>query len=102
MYNSTQAVLLEHLVRLQQHLPPALLQLPPADVCHDAGTILQFYQQHLSAALSQPDLCAKALQSLQCIGNCLALLKLLSVQQATADTPLFMQVRCMFHTLSTM
>eukprot|EP00775_Hariotina_reticulata_P008815 gene8815-8994_t len=76
----------------QQHLPPALLQLPPADVNHDARTALRYYQQHLSAALSQPGLCAKALQTLQCIGNCLALLQLLSIQQATAATPLFMQV----------
>jgi fucose 4-O-acetylase-like acetyltransferase len=93
-----QVLLLEELLSLQQQLPPSLLQMPPAEECHSAGTVLQFYQQQLSNALEDHAACAGALGSLQRIGNCLALLHLVSVQQAVQATPQFMQVSCRHHT----
>lgn len=88
-----QASLLEELLSLQQQLPPSLLQLPSAEDHHSAGAVLQFYQQQLSSALQDHATCAAALGSLQRIGNCLALLHLLSIQQAVWATPQFMQVQ---------
>lgn len=87
-----QASLLEELLSLQQQLPPTLLQLPSAEEYHSAGAVLQFYQQQLSNALNDHAACAAALGSLQRIGNCLALLHMLSIQQAVLATPQFMQV----------
>ncbi|WIA35431.1 hypothetical protein OEZ86_003873 [Tetradesmus obliquus] len=88
-----QGCLLDQLQVMQQQLPPALLQLPPAERYHSAGTVLQFYQQQLSSALSDPDgSCSAALACLQRIGNCLALLHLLTMQQSVQATPAFMQV----------
>lgn len=88
-----QGCLLDKLQVMQQQLPPALLQLPPAERYHSAGTVLQFYQQQLSSALSDPDgSCSAALACLQRIGNCLALLHLLTMQQSVQATPAFMQV----------
>jgi hypothetical protein len=87
-----QASLLEELLSLQQQLPPSLLQLPSAEDHHSAGAVLQFYQQQLSSVLQDHAGCAAALGSLQRIGNCLALLHLLSIQQAVWATPQFMQV----------
>eukprot|EP00879_Flechtneria_rotunda_P019060 GHRR01020012.1.p1 GENE.GHRR01020012.1~~GHRR01020012.1.p1 ORF type:complete len:927 (+),score=417.61 GHRR01020012.1:1527-4307(+) len=78
--------------QLQRRLPSSLQQLPPADQCHDAGAVLQFYQQSLSAALSDPMACSAALGSLQRFGNCLGLLHLMSVQLSAHATPVFMQV----------
>ncbi len=92
MISLLQASLLEGLLLLQQQLPPSLLQLPPAEEYHSAGAVLQFYQQQLSNALDNHGACAAALGSLQRIGNCLALLHLLSIQQAVQATPQFMQV----------
>jgi hypothetical protein len=89
-----QVVLLEELLSLQQQLPPSLLQMPPAEECHSAGAVLRFYQQQLSNALEDHAACAGALGSLQRIGNCLALLHLVSLQQAVQATPQFMQVGC--------
>jgi hypothetical protein len=88
-----QGFLLDQLQMMQQQLPSALLQLPPAERCHSAGAVLQFYQQQLSSALSDPDgTCSAALACLQRIGNCLALLHLLTMQQSVQATPVFMQV----------
>ena len=88
-----QVLLVEELLSLQQQLPPSLLQMPPAEQCHSAGEVLQFYQAQLSNALEDHAACAAALASLQRIGNCLALLHLVSMQQAVQATPTFMQVR---------
>lgn len=93
MFCGSQNLLLAELLSLQQQLPPSLLQLPPAEQCSSAGAVLQFYQQQLSNALDDHRACAAALGGLQRIGNCLALLYLLSAQQATEATPTFMQVR---------
>jgi hypothetical protein len=87
----SQDKLLPELARLQQRLPHSLLQLPPAEQCHSAPAVLQFYQHQLSGALDD-GACAAALGGLQRIGSCLALLHLLSVQQAVQATPTFMQV----------
>ncbi|KAF6264137.1 hypothetical protein COO60DRAFT_220743 [Scenedesmus sp. NREL 46B-D3] len=88
-----QGFLLEQLQMMQQQLPPALLQLPPAERYHTAGAVLQFYQQHLSSTLGDSDgACSAALACLQRIGNCLALLHLLTMQQSVQATPAFMQV----------
>lgn len=86
-----QVTLLEQLQQLQQQLPPAFLQLPPAEHCHDAGSVLQFYQGHLASATSDTAGCRAALGSLQRIGNCLALLHLMALQQSVQATPVFMQ-----------
>lgn len=86
-----QAALLDQLRKLQDTLPPALQQLPPAQQCHNAASILQFYQTQLSRAVADPATCSSALSSLQRIGNCVALLHLLSKQQAVQATPVFMQ-----------
>lgn len=85
---------------LQKQLPPSLLQLPPAEQCHSAGAVLQFYQQQLSSALEDHAACAAALACLQRIGNCVALLHLLSIESAVHATPVFMQVcrLCRLHT----
>jgi hypothetical protein len=88
-----QELLTQELLSLQQQLPLSLLQLPPAEQCHDAGAVLQFYQQQLSSTLQDHGKCQAALGSLRRTGNCLALLYLLSVQQAVQATPTFMQVR---------
>lgn len=90
--NPMQVLLLEELLSLQQQLPPSLLQMPPAEQCRSAGEVLQFYQVQLSNALEDHAACAAALASLQRIGNCLALLHLVSMQQAVQATPTFMQV----------
>jgi hypothetical protein len=88
-----QASLLGELLVLQKQLPPSLLQLPPAEQCHSAGAVLRFYQQQLSSALEDHAVCAAALACLQRIGNCLALLHLVSMESAVHATPVFMQVR---------
>ncbi|KAF8060600.1 Pacrg [Scenedesmus sp. PABB004] len=85
-----QAVLLEELLELQAALPRGLLQLPPAERCHTASGVLQFYTEQLSGALSDGEACAAALAALQRIGNALALLGLAGVQQGAAATPAFM------------
>lgn len=90
---AVQVLLVEELLSLQQQLPPSLLQMPPAEQCRSAGEVLQFYQAQLSNALEDHAACAAALASLQRIGNCLALLHLVSMQQAVQATPTFMQVR---------
>lgn len=87
-----QRLLMEQLLSLQRQLPSALLRLPAAEQYHSAGAVLQFYQQQLSSALEDHRACAAALSTLQRIGNCLALLHLLSIQQAVQATPTFMQV----------
>lgn len=86
-----QADLLKQLKELQKQLPAALLQLPPAEQCHDAGTVLNFYESQLSGAISDSVACSAALGGLQRIGNCLALLHLMSMQQSVQATPVFMQ-----------
>jgi hypothetical protein len=88
-----QGFLLDQLQAMQQQLPPALLQLPPAERCHSAGAVLQFYKQQLSSTLGDPGgACSAAMACLQRIGNCLALLHLLTMQQSVQATPAFMQV----------
>lgn len=87
-----QKLLMEQLLSLQRQLPNALLRLPAAEQYHSAGAVLQFYQQQLSSALEDHRACAAALSTLQRIGNGLALLHLLSIQQAVHATPTFMQV----------
>lgn len=91
-FTAVQAKLLEQLQQIQQQLPPGLLQLPPAEYCHNAGAVLEFYQQQLADALSNSDSCFTALGSLQRIGNGLALLHLMSMQQSVQAVPVFMQV----------
>jgi hypothetical protein len=87
---SSQGELLLRLARLSPHLPEALARLPPAERCSGAEDVLRFYAAALGGVLDDSAGCAAALRCLQRIGNTLALLQLLAVQQGAASTPLFM------------
>lgn len=79
-------------MQLDYLLPAPLLTSLCPEQCHTALSLHSWYQHVLQGVSSKSALCDEALSVLQQVGNCLAMLHLLSVQLTWQAAPSFMQV----------